>query len=283
MPSIPLDRARIAKEDGGTKSSRARYHAPMIAEIPRDLEELKRRFEADGFVRIEAFLDEQHLQEVERELSRYLAEIAPNVPGGDIVYEPEPLADGSRAVRNLWRMEEHSAFFRELAQALGLAWVGPLVNGDATSCGVELFAKPAWVGSAVPFHQDNAYFNLEPPDALTCWIALDDSTLENGCVYYARGSHRTGLRPHKPSGVNGNSMTVASPPEPGEFEEVPGVLGRGGAILHHCVLMHRSEQNRSPTPRRGLLLVFRGSHCQVDPERARKYQNVVAQLASQRD
>ncbi len=253
----------------------------MIADTPQNLEELKRRFEADGYVKIEPFLDEQQLREVEDELSRYMQEIAPHVPSGDIVYEREPLADGSRAVRNLWRMEEYSPFFGELSRKLGLAWVGPLVNGEALSCGVELFAKPAYVGSAVPFHQDNAYFNQVPADALTCWIALDDSTLENGCVYYARGSHRMGLRSHKASGVSGNSMTVAGQPEAGEFEEVPGILARGGAILHHCLLMHRSEQNRSPQSRRGLLLVFRGSHCQVDPERAREYQKVVAQLVTQ--
>ncbi len=68
-----------------------------------------------------------------------------------------------RAVRNLWRMEEHSEFFGDLARTLGLAWIGPLVNGDPVSMGVELFAKPGLVGSAVPYHQDNAYFNLEPP------------------------------------------------------------------------------------------------------------------------
>ncbi len=73
---------------------------------------------------------------------------------------------------------------------------------------VETFSKPAYVGSVVPYHQDNAYFNLTPPDSVTCWIALDDSSQENGCVYYARGSHREGLRPHKASAVKGNSMML---------------------------------------------------------------------------
>ena len=253
----------------------------MPIEHPQDPDQLKQKFDADGFVRIERLLDEQQLQQLENELARYLREVAPNVPATDIVYERDTLPDGTRAVRNLWRMEEHSQFFGEMSRTLGLTEIGPLVNGDAVSMGVELFAKPALVGSAVPYHQDNAYFNLAPPDALTCWIALDDSTLENGCVYYARGSHRRGLRPHKPSGVTGNSMTVATAPDEGEFQEVPGILPRGGAILHHCLLLHRSERNLSPRSRRGLLLVFRGSHASVDPERARAYQTVVAELATQ--
>src|ERR1700733_3418562 len=152
-----------------------------------------------------------------------------------------------------------------------------LLHGEPLLSGVETFSKPAYVGSVVPYHQDNAYFNLVPPDSLTCWIALDDSTLENGCVHYARGSHHE-LRPHKRSGVKGNSLMMAEAPAAGEFEEVPGILARGGAILHHCVLMHRSEPNRSTRPRRGLLIVYRGAHCQKDPLGEQAYRAVLATM-----
>ena len=138
-------------------------------------------------------------------------------------------------------MEEHSQFFGEWRGT----WVriGPLVNGDLCrwvwNC---LPSRDSWISGSLPPGQ--RILQSRAPDALTCWIALDASTKENGCVYYARGQPRTGLRRHKPSGVTGNSMTVAQPPE-GEFEEVPGILPRGGAILHHCLLLHRSERNLS--------------------------------------
>src|SRR3954468_15905058 len=115
----------------------------MPIEGPHDPDQLRRKFDADGFVKIEQLLIEQQLQQVENELARYLREVAPNVPASDIVYERDTLPDGSRAVRNLWRMEEHSQFFGEMSRTLGLTWIGPLVNGDAVSMGVELFAKPA--------------------------------------------------------------------------------------------------------------------------------------------
>ncbi len=245
-----------------------------------ELSGLQRQYESDGFVRIEPLLQPHELDEIETELIRYTEDVAPGLPAADIVYERDALADGRRAIRNLWRMEQYSTFFADLAKRPALLQVmNCLVNGKAVVAGVELFAKPAYVGSAVPFHQDNAYFNLVPPDSLTCWIALDDSTLENGCIYYARGSHRGGLRPHKASGVKGNSLMVAQPPLQSEFEQIPGILTRGGAILHNCVLLHRSEQNRSPHSRRGLLIVYRGSHCRVDPEGSRKYNEVLAGLA----
>ncbi len=43
------------------------------------------------------------------------------------------------------------------------------------------------------------------------WLALDDVTVENGCVRFAMGSHRMGLQPHKPSGVLGFSMGAEAP------------------------------------------------------------------------
>jgi len=240
------------------------------------VEILKREFEADGFIKIEPLFSEDRMVAIASELDRYIAEVVPSVPPGDIVYEAGTADDGRRALRNLWRMEQHSRFFAQLAQDPALLQVvKELVRGEPVSCGVELFAKPARVGSMVPFHQDNAYFNLVPPDALTCWIALDDSTHGNGCVYYGRGTHLGGLRPHKASGVKGNSLMLAEPPAFHDFEQVPGILRRGSAIMHHCVLLHRSEPNLSSRPRRGLLIVYKGAHCKLDPEGARAYQQVL--------
>lgn len=244
---------------------------------PDDLDALTLRYEDDGFVKIQPFFDNQRIQEIERELADYTEKIVPGLPAADVIWESERLADGSRAIRNLFRMDRHCQYFEELARSPALlSLIGRLVHGEPILCGVETFSKPAYVGSVVPFHQDNAYFNLLPPDSLTCWIALDDSSPENGCVYYSRGSHLGELRPHKASSVKGNSLMLAEPPAQGEFEEVPGVLNRGGAILHHCVLMHRSEPNRSPRSRRGLVFVYRGSHCEVDPKGQRAYRAVLA-------
>jgi ectoine hydroxylase-related dioxygenase (phytanoyl-CoA dioxygenase family) len=245
-----------------------------------DLDAIQQQYEADGFVKIEPFYNGEQLQEIERELRRYIDEQVPNLPNGDVIFEPELLADGTRAIRNLFRIDRHAPFFRELAREPGLLkLVGRLVHGEPLAVGVETFSKPAYVGSVVPYHQDNAYFNLEPPDSLTCWIALDDSTPENGCVYYARGSHHH-LRPHQASGVKGNSLRMSERPSAGEFEEVAGILPRGGAILHHCLLMHRSEPNRSARSRRGLLYVYRGAHCRLDEAGDNAYRAVLATMQS---
>jgi phytanoyl-CoA hydroxylase len=180
-------------------------------------------------------------------------------------------------------MERHCEYFAELAQSPTLrGLLAALLNGEPVVMTVELFAKPARVGSAVPFHQDNAYFNLVPPDALTCWIAIDESTPENGCIHYLRGSHKPGLRPHVPSGVPGNSQMLADAATAIEFDDVLGILSPGDAILHHCCIWHRSEPNLSDRSRRGLLIVYRAAHSRVDPVGARNYMEALAALPEER-
>jgi phytanoyl-CoA hydroxylase len=221
----------------------------------------------DGYVIVESLFAEARVAELERELERYLREIAPGVPAGDIVYE----TDG-QAVRNLWRLEEHDPYFAALERdpvILGLA--RQLLPAAAVPMAVETFNKPARVGSAVPYHQDNAYFNYEPADVLTIWIALDESTPENGCMIVAEGSHRWGLLPHRPSGVAGNSQGAFDLPEETARVERHVQLRRGDASVHHCLTLHRSEPNRSDRPRRGLLLVYRSADAVLDRERFSRY------------
>jgi hypothetical protein len=241
-------------------------------------DDYKRHYDTNGFLHLPALLSPAELNDVNRELERYTRDVAPALPPADIVWEAQPDSDGARRIRNLWRMEQHSPFFARFGMEpamLDLARL--LVNGEPLRIAVELFAKPARVGSAVPYHQDNAYFTLSPPDCFTLWIALDASTRENGCVYYARGSHRGPLFEHGASGVLGNSMMATHLPP--DLDEVPGILAAGDAMAHHAMTLHRSEPNRSDKPRRGLLLVYRAAHCRVDEDYARHYRAVRDALA----
>ncbi len=240
------------------------------------LPEWKRRYDEEGFLKIAGLASASDLREVEGELERYITDVAPGLQPNDIVWEKEALPDGSRRIRNLWRMADHSSYFREFASSPPLMELAAtMVNGDPVMVQVETFSKPARVGSVVPHHQDNAYFCLVPPDCYTLWIALDASTLENGCVRFALGSHRREV-PHGPSGVAGNSMMAVG--ELAGFDEVPAILAPGDATLHHCMTMHRSEPNRSEHPRRALVIVYKAAHCQVDPNANHRYRTVLASV-----
>jgi ectoine hydroxylase-related dioxygenase (phytanoyl-CoA dioxygenase family) len=223
--------------------------------------ELAAPYEHDGCVRVSGFFDADTLVLVRRELARYVREIAPGLPSGDRTFE----ADGT-TVRNLWRMEQHDAFFDTLARRdETLALAGRLVRGEPALMGVETFNKPARVGSGVPPHQDNAYFCLAPPDALTIWISMDAATEANGPFFFLKGSHRGGTQPHRPSGVAGNSMGLAKMPPHEDADVFRGTLEPGDALVHHCETIHWSARNQTDHPRCGLLMVFRGAHAKTNP------------------
>ena len=223
-----------------------------------DLGALSKQYARDGVVKVDGLFTAAEIEAIRAQLKRYAAEVVPGLPSNDVVFE----ADGA-SVRNCWRMEVHDPWFADLAKNVTIrAMVAELVKGEPVLMAVESFNKPARVGSAVPPHQDNAYFCLAPPDALTVWIAVDAVTEANGPVSYLLGSHLDGARPHKTSGVAGNSMGLAECPD--QSGAWAGLLNAGDALMHHANTIHFSAPNTSEFARRGLLMVFKGAHCTVD-------------------
>ncbi len=231
--------------------------------MEKRLEEYRR----NGVIRVEGLLNDEQLTEIRSALERYQKEILPGVLEQDFVMEKD-----GQSVRNQWRMERYDAFFKTLSERKDiLDLIEPLVNGRPACKGVETFNKPAKTGSGVPPHQDNAYFCAAPPDVLTLWIAIDPVTKANGPVCYLKGSHVNGTRPHKKSGVAGNSMGLSDPLPKDEYEEFRGTLNPGDALLHHCETIHWSAANKTDQSRCGLLMVYRGEHTKEDQSLKKAY------------
>jgi phytanoyl-CoA hydroxylase len=226
-----------------------------------DIDRYAADFEQDGFIRIRGLYAARDVDRLRAEVDRYVRDVLPQLPPGDFVLE----ADG-RAARNLWRMEQHDPWFAGLPQRPDLQrLVARLVRGQPVLAAVESFCKPAKVGSAIPPHQDNAYFCQQPPDMLTVWIAIDPATEANGPVTYLAGSHHWGLLPHQPSGVRGNSLGLVQLPPTNPARQFVGLLEPGDALIHHCETIHFSAPNPSPQSRLGLLFVMRGAQTQTNP------------------
>lgn len=227
---------------------------------PIDHPRLLQDYERDGVVLIRQFLTADEVAGVRAELERYIRDDLPSKPADAATFE----ADG-KAVRNLWRIEQHNSKLRELALRADIrALVAPLVRGEPVLAAVETFNKPARVGSGVPYHQDNAYFCRTPPDMLTVWIAIDPVTQANGPVFFVKGSHQAGVLPTRPSGVRGNSIGMAESSNVPLGEQFCGLLNPGDATIHHCNTIHHSAPNTTDHSRLGFLLVFRGSHTGTD-------------------
>lgn len=229
--------------------------------IPVPTPELMADYERDGVIRIPQFLSAEEVTAVREELTRYIRDDLASKP-----LDARTLEKDEKTVRNLWRLEQHNSFFKRLAEREDIRrLVAALVHGDPVMAGVETFNKPAFIGSGVPYHQDNAYFCQEPPDMVTIWIAIDAVTEANGPVFFIPGSHKEGMKPTRPSGVRGNSIGMVETPDMPLSQQICGLLSPGDATIHHCETIHHSAPNTTPHSRLGLLLVYRGGHTLTNP------------------
>ena len=120
----------------------------------------------------------------------------------------------------------------------------------------QLFCKPAHHGGVVAWHQDYSYWTRTQPMAhLSCWIGLDDSTTENGCVHYVPGSHRWNLLPVTGLANDMHSIrSVLTEEQKSQFKPVAIELKAGECSFHHPLMVHGSFANRSDRPRRGAVI-----------------------------
>ncbi len=133
-----------------------------------------------------------------------------------------------------------------------------LLEGPVRFWHDQLFCKPARRhGGVVAWHQDYSYWTRTQPMAhLTCWIGLDDSTKENGCVHYIPGSHKWDLLPI--TGLAGDMAAIRDVLSDEQWEQfnnpVAVELKKGECTFHHPLTVHGSFENRSERPRRAVVL-----------------------------
>ena len=117
-----------------------------------------------------------------------------------------------------------------------------------------LFKPPG--GQAKPPHQDQSYFRVEPiDDLITAWIALDNATLDNGCMCYVPGSHVHGIFPV----AKDPDRPVHHIPDTGDLtlpEAVACPVPAGSVIFHHGCTLHHSDENRSDRWRKAIIFHY---------------------------
>lgn len=120
----------------------------------------------------------------------------------------------------------------------------------------QLFFKPPSGGGPKPAHQDNFYFGPEDSNKIiTAWIALDDATEENGCLYYYAGSHLLGLLPHDAPKESPYNLQISDLNEKSSSIKAAPVK-KGGVCLHHGATIHFSAYNRSKAWRRAVAIHY---------------------------
>ena len=117
-----------------------------------------------------------------------------------------------------------------------------------------IFKQPN-IGGEVTCHQDSTFLYTEPIDIAGLWFALEDATIENGCLWAIPGGHRHGLKSRWLRTKEGRMAFETYDSTPwAENELVPLEVSKGSLILLHGLLPHRSFENRSARSRHAYTL-----------------------------
>ena len=137
---------------------------------------------------------------------------------------------------------------KEIATALGLT--NPLLLQS-----MYIFKQPK-IGGEVTCHQDSTFLYTEPIDIAGLWFALEDATIENGCLWAIPGGHRSGLKSRWVRSPEGMKFEILNTDPWPEDQLVPLEVSKGSLILLHGLLPHRSFENRSSRSRHAYTLHF---------------------------
>jgi ectoine hydroxylase-related dioxygenase (phytanoyl-CoA dioxygenase family) len=154
---------------------------------------------------------------------------------------------------SMYATELRRLSYREAA----LAVARQLLGRSASFAGDHAIFKPSHRGHPTPWHQDEAF--REPGfvyDEISIWIAMTESTVENGAMAYIPGSHLLGVLPHRLHGgaTEANTIECYAGFDPKSAAICP--IPAGAMIIHHCRTVHGSLSNTGGSSRLAYILQY---------------------------
>ena len=141
----------------------------------------------------------------------------------------------------------HGPALAELAADLGL--VAPQLWQS-----MFIFKQPG-IGGEVTWHQDASFFDTTPATVTGFWFALEDATVDNGCLWVQPGGHRGPLRERFVREGDAVHMAALDPtPWPDTTAAVPLPASAGTLVCFNGLLPHWSAPNRSDRSRHAYTL-----------------------------
>lgn len=225
-------------------------------------------YREQGFVALPDFLDAGELAEWRSVVEGAVAERGyTRIPGFPDLDDPEVIAQMAEEHQqsvayyqrvftqrvNLWQTDDR---MRRIILDPRLGRVAATLAGVE---GVRIWHDQALIkepfSNPTSFHLDVPYWSFTSADALSIWVALDDATLENGCLYYVPGSHKAEKFDNVGIGPEIGALFEVYP-EWRDVAAVPCPVPAGGAIFHNGLTFHGAGANMTPGRRRAMTCGF---------------------------
>ncbi|MDG2286399.1 MAG: phytanoyl-CoA dioxygenase family protein [Alphaproteobacteria bacterium] len=156
----------------------------------------------------------------------------------------------------LFRMLIHDTRLLDMVEGL----IGP----DIRLMHYQGLYKPPHTGGMIGWHQDKRYFEVEGERTVSVWLALDDATVENGCMWYLPRGHDRMLEHRQLWDTDEKKGFYFAIDGMEDDLAEPAPVPAGGFAIHHCLTPRKSLRNETDLPRRGLAMHFMDAKAQ-DP------------------
>ena len=234
-----------------------------------DLTSIKANFDRDGYVAIPQFLDSAELKNISESMVNFIQHQVPRMPAKYVFYEDN---QDPSTLKQLQDIHVYDPSFESLLNGSKFEEIASILLEDKVlGKNLEYFNKPPRIGKPTPAHQDAYYFMLNPPKAITMWMALEEVDEENGCVRYIPGSHLTGMRPHGRTNTLGFSQGITDFGDEDFAKEIPVRAKPGDLLIHHAMTIHRADGNKSDRSRKALGFIYFGESAKEDVEAKKAY------------
>lgn len=212
------------------------------------------RYRRDGFLAVPGLLDPGELERWREVVADAVAQRL----GGDggMHNQSDPDSFYAQVFTQCVRLADTHEELRSLVYDVRLARAaGTLAGVD----GIRVWHDQALIkppfGNATAWHLDNPYWSFSSRDAISVWIALDDATLENGCMWYLPGTHLTARDENAGIGQNQADLFRAYP-EWREIEPIAVPVAAGSAVFHNGLVAHGAGANMTNRPRRAMTCAY---------------------------
>jgi ectoine hydroxylase-related dioxygenase (phytanoyl-CoA dioxygenase family) len=216
-----------------------------------------------GFVVIENLLTSAETAELRQAVDTAVDEMGDAFMGGQAKRAVDPTPEAGPKERtfysrvflqkvNLWKISPTVKRFVGGPEIGGIA--SQLAGCDLRIWHDQTLQKAPWANPTA-FHHDNPYHSFHSPQEISVWIALEDTTLQNGCMYFLPGSH-------KKVGFQGVSIgpdfggVMETYPELQDIEPMPVPMKAGSCSFHSGLTIHGAGPNVTPRWRRAMTCIY---------------------------
>ncbi len=212
------------------------------------------QYQRDGFLAIEGFLDAAELEEwricTDEAVAQRLAQT------NTLTNQHDPDNYYAQVFTQCVRLADTHAGMKKL---MFDARLGELAGRLAGVNGIRIWHDQALIkppfGNPTAWHLDNPYWSFSSPNSISIWVALDDATMANGCMWYLPGTQHSARYENVGIGQNQRDLFKVYP-EWQSLEAVGVPVPAGSAVFHNGLTAHGAGANMTPRPRRAMTCAY---------------------------